>query len=85
MDSEISAAVDSYIDDIIVNKDKVSCEKVLDLLNRYGLEAKPPEDIVGARILGLKVENRKGCLYWKRDNIVILCEPNDNSFRIVVN
>ena len=70
MDSEISAAVDSYIDDIIVNKDKVSCEKVLDLLNRYGLEAKPPEDIVGARILGLKVENRNGCLYWKRDNIV---------------
>ena len=52
MDSEISAAVNSYIDDIIVNKDKVSCEKVLD---RYGLEAKPPEDIVGARILGLKV------------------------------
>lgn len=70
MDPVVEAGVDSYIDDIIVNADVVSCEKVISLLDQFGLESKPPVPLDGARVLGLKVA-KEGCsIRWKRDNAV---------------
>ena len=37
-------------------------------LRRYGLEAKPPEDIRGGRVLGLRVIESDSNLVWKRDS-----------------
>jgi hypothetical protein len=67
-DPEVRAGTDSYIDDIIVNEDIVSCERVLEVLTRYGLEAKAPEPLIGARVLGLRVSQDKGNVVWRRDN-----------------
>jgi len=70
LDPEINAAVDSYIDDIVVNTDMVSCERVLEHLRRNGLEGKKPETLEGSRVLGLKVETTEEGLVWRRDNSV---------------
>jgi len=44
----------AYIDDIMANNDVVRNERVLGLLARYGLDAKPPEGLAGGRVLGLR-------------------------------
>ena len=58
MDSLIKSATDSYIDDIIVNENIAHAEDVVALLWHYGLEARSPVSLEGARVLGLKI--RKG-------------------------
>ena len=70
LEPKVKDAVDSYVDDIIVNLDKITCEEVVDLLTRFGLEAKTPEVLNGARILGLKVNKSGDDFVWKRDNVV---------------
>ena len=46
-DPKVKKGTDSYVDDIVVNEAVVSCQKVMDVLKQYGLEAKPPENVVG--------------------------------------
>jgi len=75
-DPDIADATDSYVDDIIVNNDKVSNESVLKLLQEFGLEAKEPESLDGGRALGLRVTKRGGVLEWSRDNQVDDLKPN---------
>jgi len=70
MDKRLERAVDSYIDDIIVDGDKIDPKEVADHLKRYGLLAKEPESLKNARVLGLKVYEKKGELLWNRDNVL---------------
>jgi len=70
MDPLVRAGTDSYVDDIITNNDVVTNEQVISLLRRYGLEVKPPERLVGGRVLGLRVKEKDGVLTWSRDNKV---------------
>lgn len=67
-DEAVRRGTDSYIDDVIVNNDIVQNETVLNVLNKFGLDAKPPEGLSGARVLGLKVQKKNDIFYWKRDN-----------------
>lgn len=69
LDPQINAATDHYIDDIIVDCDAVSRERVTLHLQRYGLETKPPEDMEEARVLGLQLRREpKHGLLWSRGN-----------------
>lgn len=54
LDNEVDLGTDHYVDDIIVNLDKVSVSRVRGHLAKYGLVTKEPERISDARILGLK-------------------------------
>ena len=67
-DDTIKQSVTSYIDDLFVDKTKVSSNTVIEHLKQFGLEAKEAQELgrtQGVRILGLKVDNR---LRWKRDS-----------------
>ena len=71
MDPIVESGTDSYVDDIVVNEDVVSCEQVNKLLSTFGLDAKPPERLNGGRILGLRVfSDLDGVMRWKRDNVI---------------
>jgi ribonuclease HI len=74
-DPQTAAGTDSYIDDIIVNENIVSCEQVQTLLLRFGLESKPPELLNGGRVLGLRVSDKDGVLWWRRDNQMEKLKP----------
>jgi hypothetical protein len=69
---DLKAGTDSYIDDIIVNEDVVQCSRVQHVLEKYGLDAKPPEALIGSRILGLRIieEGKRGRPMWSRDNVL---------------
>lgn len=71
-DKLVSRGTSSYIDDIIVNENIVSVEKVVDHLKRFGLETKPPEDLEGGRVLGLSLYREKegSPLKFKRGNSI---------------
>ena len=70
-DPDISAATDHYVDDIVINTDMVSVNKVVEHLQRYGLETKPPETLDGARVLGLHLAiKQQGGLTWTRGKAV---------------
>ncbi|XP_067943202.1 uncharacterized protein [Watersipora subatra] len=56
LDSKIEAGTDHYIDDIIVDNDKVLVAHVREHLTKYGLVTKEPECIDDARVLGLRVK-----------------------------
>jgi hypothetical protein len=76
MDPEVRAGTDSYIDDIIVNEEIVSCERVEELLRSFGLEPKPPKPLIGGRVLGLWIFEKDGTVMWKRGNIVEQLKPS---------
>ena len=70
-DPEVGRAVLPYADDLLVNEDIVSAERVVAHFAHYGLECKAPERAAsGARLLGLRVQAEDGELRWKRDNAV---------------
>ena len=71
-DAEVERATIPYVDDLCVNEDIVSADRVVEHFSRYGLECKPPERVqCGARLLGLRVtEAGGGDLQWTRDNEV---------------
>lgn len=71
-DPEVERATIPYVDDLCVNEDIVSADRVVEHFARYGLECKPPERVQqGARLLGLRVGVAGGGdLVWTRDNIV---------------
>ena len=47
---------------------KVSCEKVVSVLEVFGLQSKPPEMINDCRVLGLRVHKFGHSYQWGRDN-----------------
>ncbi|XP_043201309.1 uncharacterized protein LOC122370107 [Amphibalanus amphitrite] len=70
-DPEIQRAVLSYVDDLLVDEDIASAERVVSHFARYGLECKAPERVSdGARLLGLRVRPLRDELHWERDNPV---------------
>ena len=70
-DPEVQRAVLPYVDDLLVNEDVLSAERVVAHFAKYGLDCKPPERAVsGARLLGLRVKMEGGELQWARDNAV---------------
>jgi hypothetical protein len=70
LEPDIRAATDSYVDDIIVNEEIISIERVRHHLQKYGLEAKDPQPLVGGRMLGLRVCEKDGEIVWQRDNVI---------------
>jgi transposase InsO family protein/ribonuclease HI len=70
-DSDISAATDHYVDDIVVDTDLVSMERVIEHLRQYGLVTKPPETLNGTRVLGLQLSDTgQGRIRWMRSRSV---------------
>ena len=70
-DPSVERAVLPYVDDLLVNEDIVSAERVIEHFAEYGLECKPPERAAaGTRLLGLRVRPEGGELRWSRDNAV---------------
>ncbi|XP_043239685.1 uncharacterized protein LOC122390607 [Amphibalanus amphitrite] len=71
-DPRVAAAVSTYVDDILVNEDKLPATQVAEHLQIYGLESKAPQRASdGTRILGLRVWGEPdGDLRWGRDNDV---------------
>ena len=66
-DPEIATATDHYVDDIVVDVNQVSVERVIEHLRKFGLVTKPPETLSEASVLGLKLQdNGKGHLEWVR-------------------
>lgn len=68
MDENIKRATSSYIDDILVNEDIVSADKVIIHLNKYGLVTKPPEVLTGGAVLGLQLREVGGEILFYRNN-----------------
>ena len=70
-DPQIEIAVLPYVDDLLVNEDIASAEKVVSHFAKYGLTCKAPERVAdGVRLLGLHVRPLRGDLQWSRDNAV---------------
>ncbi|KAF0287342.1 hypothetical protein FJT64_001467 [Amphibalanus amphitrite] len=71
-DPRVAAAVSTYVDDILVNEDKLPATQVAEQLQIYGLESKAPQRASdGTRILGLRFWGEPdGDLRWGRDNDV---------------
>ena len=68
-DPDVERATIPYVDDLCVNEDIVSADRVVKHFETYGLECKPLERVAnGARMLGLRVGTGGGTLQWKRDN-----------------
>ena len=74
-DEVIREGTDSYVDDVIVENSVVSAEAVIEHLSRFGLEAKCPEQLEGARVLGLQIKKIDDDFEWRRGNAVD--PPND--------
>lgn len=83
LDERVRRGTDSYIDDIIVNENIISAEEVAAHLCAYGLVTKPPEELEGARVLGLCIErDNTGRLMFRRGNeIPVLQEGSKLSRR----
>jgi hypothetical protein len=62
MDEGIRRNADSHIDDIIVNNNRISYERVIRLLEEYGREAKMTENIEGGQVVDLRVDKVKNIL-----------------------
>jgi len=68
MDQRVRNGTDSYVNDIILNEQIVSSKTVIKLLEKYGLDAKPAEPLVGSRVLGLRLTKVDDKILWGRDN-----------------
>lgn len=66
LDPCVARGTDHYVDDLIVNEDIVSVDKVVDLLRRYGLETKAPQPLQSTKVLGLQLADKQGQLEWRR-------------------
>ena len=64
-------ATSSYIDDIYVNEEVISVDKVKVKLESFGLTCKDPECLkYGAKVLGLKVWGEHDTLRWKQGTAI---------------
>ena len=59
LDENIFKATDHYYDDIIIDLNIVSVEKVKEHLLRFGLATKPAESLCSAKVLGLQTYEKK--------------------------
>ena len=68
LDNEIESATDHYIDDIVVDVNRVSASRLREHLRRYGLESKEPERLDGGRLLGIALNKKSPnqCLTMSR-------------------
>ena len=83
-DEEVRAGTSAYVDDILVNEEVVSAERVMSHLSAYGLETKQPERAAGGmRVLGMHVWQDGDVLKWTRDNDVTSKETNKMTRREV--
>ena len=70
-DDEVSRGVLAYVDDLFVDEDVISAERVVEHFARHGLVCKAPQRPDDkARVLGLQVSSSAGELVWRRDNPV---------------
>ena len=70
-DETVGRGVLPFVDDLLVDEDVISAERVAEHFSRYGLQCKPPQRAAaGARLLGLRVKASAGELLWRRDNLV---------------
>lgn len=70
-DPEMERGVLPYVDDLCVNEEVISAERVIEHFESYGLQCKQPERASdGARLLGLRVQPGEDGLSWTRDNAV---------------
>ena len=70
-DPDVERATIPYVDDLCLNEDIVSADRVVEHFASYGLECKPPQRAAnGARMLGFRVTSGGGALQWTRDNEV---------------
>lgn len=76
----VKEAVDHYIDDIVIDTDRINVTELQKLLNSYGLSTKEPEQLDGARVLGLRVTDNGGRYQWSRDGSLPVI-PNELSKR----
>ena len=71
LDDEVREATNPYVDDILVNTSRVTSQKVIHHLERFGLKSKPPEKLDGGAALGLKLHKlRDGTMEFTRGNEV---------------
>ena len=79
---QVQEGTDSYVDDIVVDESVVSVDEVVQHLQRYGLEAKPPERLEGGRVLGLTIScSSEGELMFGRGNEVPRVEKGEKLTR----
>ena len=72
-DPDVEKATVPFVDDLLVNEDIVSAERVVEHFAAFGLECKPPKRAAdGARLLGLSVRSEAGALWWSRDSSIAL-------------
>ena len=76
IDEKVRRGTRHYVDDIIVNEDIVSVEEVRNHLLKYGLQCKDPEELNGARVLGLQLSQCDGVLNWSRSTPLPLNVPD---------
>ena len=70
-DEILARATSFYLDDIFLDENIASTEYLVQHLQKFGLQVKPPEKVVkGARVLGLHVWGGPEKLLWKRDNSI---------------
>lgn len=66
----VASGTDSYVDDVIVDENKVSVVEVRRHLEKFGLECKDPVPLDDARVLGLRVRRKDNGYVWERDNLL---------------
>ena len=75
LDENIFKATDHYYDDIIIDFNIVSVEKVKEHLLRFGLATNPAESLCSAKVLGLQTYEKKGAVHWRRTELKEYVEP----------
>ena len=73
-DADIERVTSHYIDDIIIDQNVCSVERVRQHLENFRLECKPTENFRTARMLGLQLAEVAGRLRWSRGNEVPTAE-----------
>ena len=73
---DVAQGTDHFVDDLIVNENIVSVEKVIDHLKKYGLESKPAQPMESSKVLGLQLREEDGRLLWTRGKLISF--PNLN-------
>ena len=77
LDEKISKATDHYYDDIIIDLNVVSAQVVKDHLLKFGLIAKPSENLNSAKVLGLQTYEKKGVVHWRRTELKKEINPSN--------
>ena len=60
------SSANRHYDDIVVDLNVTSVKRVRERLQRYGLVCKPSEQLSTARVLGLRLSEKKDGLNWRK-------------------